>query len=75
METASGPHPCTCGDFHTVSRALWREKEFPNFASSTNSEPITNRDSQVLVPTTESDTATPRRYPSRGQQPPDWFSF
>ena len=39
------------------------EEEFPNFASSTNAEPITNPDSQESVPTTESDTVTPRRYP------------
>ena len=51
------------------------EEEFPNFASSTNAEPITNRDSQESVPTTESDTATPRRYPSRDRQPPNRFTF
>ena len=51
------------------------EKEFPNFASSTKAEPITNRDSQESVPTTESDTSTPQRYPSRDQQLPDRFGF
>ena len=40
------------------------EEEFSNFASSTNAEPITNRDSQESVPTTTSDTATPQHYPS-----------
>ena len=41
------------------------EEVFSNFASSTNTQPITNHDSQESVPTTELDTATPRRYLSR----------
>ena len=51
------------------------EEEFSNFASSTYAEPITNHDSQESVPTTESDTAIPRHYPSRDRQPLDWFGF